>query len=83
MTAMIVGRGHNRLTAAAYLGVSTLVSERSGIVGGCCVTGRPPRMQGLDHPLIYIVASILRPEVVLALGIADHGLRMIAYDPAI
>jgi phytoene dehydrogenase-like protein len=39
--AIIVGGGHNGLTAAAYLaraGLSTLVLERREIVGGCCVT---------------------------------------------
>ena len=39
--AIVVGAGHNGLTAAAYLaraGLSTLVLERREIVGGCCVT---------------------------------------------
>ena len=39
--AIVVGGGHNGLTAAAYLargGLSTLVLERREIVGGCCVT---------------------------------------------
>ncbi|MGA3107661.1 MAG: FAD-dependent oxidoreductase, partial [Terriglobales bacterium] len=39
--AVIIGGGHNGLTAAAYLaraGHSTLVLERRDIVGGCCVT---------------------------------------------
>ncbi len=39
--AVVVGGGHNGLTAAAYLGragLSVLVVERREIVGGCCVT---------------------------------------------
>jgi len=39
--AIVVGAGHNGLTAAAYLaraGLSTLVVERREIVGGACVT---------------------------------------------
>jgi phytoene dehydrogenase-like protein len=39
--AVVIGGGHNGLTAAAYLargGLSTLVLERREIVGGCCVT---------------------------------------------
>jgi len=39
--AIVIGAGHNGLTAAAYLaraGLSILVLERREIVGGCCVT---------------------------------------------
>jgi phytoene dehydrogenase-like protein len=39
--AIVIGAGHNGLTAAAYLsrgGLSTLVVERRDIIGGCCVT---------------------------------------------
>ena len=39
--AIVVGGGHNGLTAAAYLtlaGLTTLVLERREILGGCCVT---------------------------------------------
>ena len=39
--AVVVGAGHNGLTAAAYLaraGLSTLVVERRPVVGGACVT---------------------------------------------
>jgi phytoene dehydrogenase-like protein len=39
--AIVVGAGHNGLTAAAYLaraGLRTLAVERRRVVGGCCVT---------------------------------------------
>jgi phytoene dehydrogenase-like protein len=39
--AIVVGAGHNGLTAGAHLaraGLSTLILERREIVGGCCVT---------------------------------------------
>ena len=39
--AVVVGAGHNGLTAAAYLaraGLTTLVVERRAVVGGACVT---------------------------------------------
>jgi phytoene dehydrogenase-like protein len=38
---IVVGAGHNGLTAAAYLaraGLRTLVLERRSVVGGCAVT---------------------------------------------
>ena len=82
--AIVIGGGHNGLTAAAYLaraGLSTLVLERRDIVGGCCVTEEiAPRCRVSTTSYI---ASMLRPEVISELRLADHGLRMIACDPAI
>jgi phytoene dehydrogenase-like protein len=82
--AIIVGGGHNGLTAAAYLaraGLSTLVLERREIVGGCCVTEEIA--PGCRVSTTSYVASMLRPEVIAELGLAAHGLRMIPCDPAI
>ena len=82
--AIVVGGGHNGLTAAAYLaraGLSTLVLERREIIGGCCVTEEIApdcRVSTTSY-----VASMLRPEVIRDLGLAAHGLRMIPCDPAI
>ena len=82
--AIVVGGGHNGLTAAAYLaraGLSTLVLERREIVGGCCVTEEiAPDCRASTTSYI---ASMLRPEVISELRLADHGLRMIPCDPAI
>jgi len=82
--AIVVGGGHNGLTAAAYLardGLSTLVLERREIVGGCCVTEEiAPDCRASTTSYI---ASMLRPEVISELRLADHGLRMISCDPAI
>ncbi len=82
--AIVVGGGHNGLTAAAYLaraGLSTLVLERRHIVGGCCTTEEiAPRCRVSTTSYI---ASMLRPEVISELRLADHGLRMIPCDPAI
>jgi len=82
--AIIVGGGHNGLTAAAYLaraGLSTLVLERRELVGGCCVTEEiAPSCRASTTSYI---ASMLRPEVITELRLADHGLRMIPCDPAI
>jgi phytoene dehydrogenase-like protein len=82
--AIVIGAGHNGLTAAAYLargGLTTLVLERRDIVGGCCVTEEIApdcRVSTTSY-----IASMLRPEVISELRLADHGLRMIPCDPAI
>ena len=82
--AIVVGAGHNGLTAAAYLaraGLSTLVLERREIVGGCCVTEEIA--PGCRVSTTSYIASMLRPEVIQDLKLADYGLRMIPCDPAI
>jgi phytoene dehydrogenase-like protein len=82
--AVVVGGGHNGLTAAAYLaraGLSVLVLERRDIVGGCCVTEEIA--PGCRVSTTSYVASMLRPEVISDLRLAEHGLRMVPCDPAI
>src|SRR5215469_2728275 len=81
---IVVGAGHNGLTAAAYLagaGLSTLVLERREIVGGCCVTEEIA--PGCRASTTSYVASMLRPEVIRDLQLASHGLRMVPCDPAL
>ena len=80
----MVGGGHNGLTAAAYLaraGLSTLVLERREIVGGCCVTEEIA--PGCRVSTTSYIASMLRPEVISDLHLAEYGLRMVPCDPAI
>ncbi len=82
--AVVIGAGHNGLTAAAYLakaGLSVLVLERREIVGGCCVTEEIA--PGCRVSTTSYVASMLRPEVISELRLADYGLRMVPCDPAI
>src|ERR1700704_5931159 len=82
--AVVVGAGHNGLTAAAYLaraGYSTLILERRDIVGGCCVTEQIS--PGCRASTTSYIASMLRPEVIRDLHLADHGLRMVPCDPAL
>src|SRR5581483_6150318 len=82
--AIVVGAGHNGLTAAAYLaraGLTTLVLERREIVGGCCVTEEIA--PGCRVSTTSYIASMLRPEVIKDLSLAEHGLRMVPCDPAI
>jgi phytoene dehydrogenase-like protein len=82
--AIVVGGGHNGLTAAAYLaraGLSTLVVERREIVGGCCVTEEIA--PGCRVSTTSYIASMLRPEVISDLRLRDYGLRTVPCDPAI
>jgi len=82
--AIVVGGGHNGLTAAAYLaraGLSTLVLERRHMVGGCCVTEEIA--PGCRVSTTSYIASMLRPEVITDLNLREHGLRMVPCDPAI
>ncbi len=82
--AVIIGAGHNGLTAAAYLaraGYSTVVLERREIVGGCCVTEEIA--PGCRASTTSYIASMLRPEVIRDLHLGDHGLRMVPCDPAL
>jgi phytoene dehydrogenase-like protein len=82
--AVVVGGGHNGLTAAAYLaraGLATLVLERRDIVGGCCVTEEIA--PGCRVSTTSYIASMLRPEVISDLRLAEYGLRMVPCDPAI
>lgn len=82
--AAIIGGGHNGLTAAAYLaraGLTTVVLERREIVGGCCVTEEIA--PGCRASTTSYIASMLRPEIIADLHLADHGLKMVPCDPAI
>lgn len=82
--AIVVGGGHNGLTAAAYLarsGASVLVLERRHILGGAAVTEEV--MPGCRVSFCSYIASMLTPTVVKELSLANHGLRMIPCDPAL
>jgi phytoene dehydrogenase-like protein len=82
--AIVIGAGHNGLTAAAYLGgagLSTLALERREIVGGCCVTEEIA--PGCRASTTSYIASMLRPEVIRDLELPSYGLRMVPCDPAL
>jgi phytoene dehydrogenase-like protein len=81
---VVVGAGHNGLTAAAYLaraGLRTLVLERRDVLGGCCVTEEIA--PGCRASTASYIASMLRPEVIRDLRLAAHGLRMVPCSPAL
>ncbi|MDX1481805.1 MAG: NAD(P)/FAD-dependent oxidoreductase [Woeseiaceae bacterium] len=85
---IIIGAGHNGLTAAAYLargGRRVLVLERRAIVGGCAVTEEvdPERAPGCRVSTASYIASMLRPTIIRDLDLARHGLKMVACEPGV
>jgi len=77
--AIVVGAGHNGLTAAAYLargGLNVLVLEARDRVGGATVTEEIApnvRMPTLAHTV-----GRLRPSVARELDLTRHGLALVA-----
>jgi phytoene dehydrogenase-like protein len=82
--AIVVGGGHNGLTAAAYLaraGQRVLVLERREQLGGACTLEQPfPDDRFLVSPCAYVV-GLLDDLVVRELGLAGHGYRVFPADP--
>jgi phytoene dehydrogenase-like protein len=82
--AIVVGAGHNGLTAAAYLacaGLKVLAVERREIIGGACVTEEV--IPGHRVSFASYFASMLMPTVIHDLELAKYGLRMVGSDPLI
>ena len=81
--AIVVGGGHNGLTAAAYLaraGRKTLVLERRSRLGGACVTEE--LWPGFHSSRAAYVAGLLRPAVIRELELRRHGLELLRRDPS-
>ena len=82
--AVVVGGGHNGLTAAAYLaraGKQVLVLERRDQLGGACTLEQPfedPRF--VMSPCAYLV-GLLHPLVIEELDLARRGYRTFVADP--
>jgi phytoene dehydrogenase-like protein len=81
---VVVGGGHNGLTAAAYLaraGRSVLVLERRGQVGGAATLEQPfSDERFVVSPCAYLV-GLLHPLVAEELGLRRRGLRVAFVDP--
>jgi phytoene dehydrogenase-like protein len=82
--AIVVGGGHNGLTAAAYLaraGNAVLVLERREQLGGACTLEQPFGDPGyLVSPCAYVV-GLLDDLVVRELDLARHGYSFVVVDP--
>ena len=81
--AIVVGGGHNGLTAAAYLaraGQRVCVLERRDVLGGACVTEEV--WPGHRVSRASYVVSLLHPKVVDDLRLKAFGYEVHPLDPA-
>ena len=79
--AIIIGGGHNGLTAAAYLaraGRRVLVLERRHVLGGAAVSEEI--YPGFTYSVCSYVVSLMRPWIVRDLKLAQHGLDIIPLE---
>src|SRR5881398_3031949 len=75
---VIIGAGHNGLTCAAYLAMAGLrvkVVERRKVVGGAAVTEE--FHPGFRNSVAAYTVSLLNPQIVADLELAEHGLKIV------
>jgi phytoene dehydrogenase-like protein len=75
---VIIGTGHNGLTCAAYLAMAGLrvkVVERRAVVGGAAVTEE--FCPGFRNSVAAYTVSLLNPQVIADLRLADFGLKIV------
>ena len=78
---IVIGGGHNGLTAAAYLaraGRSVIVLERRHVIGGAAVTEEV--FPGFRFSTCSYVVSLLRPSIIRDLSLARYGLELLPLD---
>ena len=76
--AVIIGGGHNGLVCAFYLartGMRVRVLERRDVVGGAAVTEE--FHPGFRNSTASYTVSLLNPQVIADMKLADHGYRVI------
>ena len=79
--AIIIGAGHNGLTAAAYLaraGRHVLVVEKNDWIGGAAVSRS--LHEGWTYSNCSYVCSLLRREIARDLDLPKYGLQVIPYE---
>ncbi|MBV9288830.1 MAG: NAD(P)/FAD-dependent oxidoreductase [Hyphomicrobiales bacterium] len=75
---VVIGGGHNGLTAAAYLaaaGLKVAVLERRSVVGGAAATEE--FHPGFRNSVAAYAVSLLNPKVVRDLELERHGLKIV------
>ena len=81
--AIVIGGGHNGLTAAAYLGRSgkkVLVLERRHVLGGAAVTEEV--FPGFKFSVCSYVVSLMKPNVMRELMLPKFGLELLPLESA-
>jgi phytoene dehydrogenase-like protein len=81
---VIIGAGHNGLTAAFYLaraGLKPLVLERRSIVGGAAVTEEIA--PGFRAPSLAHAIGPLRPAIVRDMRLGHRGVEFVRPDPRV
>ncbi|KAJ8770718.1 hypothetical protein K2173_021365 [Erythroxylum novogranatense] len=76
--AVVIGAGHNGLTAAAYLalaGRSVAVLERRHVIGGAALTEE--LIPGFKFTRCSYLQSLLRPSIIKELELKRHGLKLL------
>jgi phytoene dehydrogenase-like protein len=79
----VVGGGHNGLVAAAYCaraGLRTVVLERRDVIGGATLS--QPVWPGYTVSVASYVCSLLDPQVIADLELANFGYDAYRKDPA-
>ena len=79
--AIVIGGGHNGLTAAAYLaraGKKVLVLERRYVLGGAAVTEEV--FPGFKFSVCSYVVSLLKPKIIQELMLPKFGLELLPLE---